>query len=532
MSSETAAQLAQFRESLYLLFPKRKDAIMNLLDALTCHGRLCDSVVQLSNTNQFERKYSSVTDAIADGLPEAEWSAIKKLVYAQHSANKQPLRFILDCTANARPHAKTLIDRHIAHAPNPAPGNKPICVGHQYSVVTLLPNDTAAEDKHWLLPLSAERVKSTDKGNEVGMHRVISHIEELELSDELCVSIGDTLYGTEKCREIASQEENLVHVFRLNSRRNLYCMPTAPQEKSSKAGRKKEFGDKINLSEPSTHPACDQEIKTNYTSRRGNEYIVTIKCWNNMLLRGSREFRASEHPLNLIQINVTTSEGKPLYARPLWLGVFGKRRDELSLVDVYQNYDARYDIEHFFRFGKRNLLLDSYQTADVQHEEFWWQFCMLAYVQLYLAKESVPCMPQPWERYLPEYKNMEDKEVLISSPSKTQRGIETLLNTLGSPAAPSIARGKAPGRQLGDVQEKRGSSPIIFKTKKAEANTEKKDNQKATENNQNDIVSGSCADSAQPDPKRIEKFVISVQASLKKFGLKVSELSEMLINSS
>lgn len=86
-STDSAAKLITFRNNLYQCFPKRGDAIMNLLDALTSHGRVCSSVVQLSTAPCFKRQYSSITDAIAQGLPEADWSAIQSLLYRAHESN-------------------------------------------------------------------------------------------------------------------------------------------------------------------------------------------------------------------------------------------------------------------------------------------------------------------------------------------------------------------------------------------------------------------------------------------------------------
>lgn len=37
-----------------------------------------------------------------------------------------------------------------------------------------------------------------------------------------------------------------------------------------------------------------------------------------------------------------------------------KRRDDLSAEEVYDYYVDRYDIEHYFRFGKEKLLIDQY----------------------------------------------------------------------------------------------------------------------------------------------------------------------------
>lgn len=516
--------LTAFRSHLYACFPKRADAIMNLLDALTCHGRECNSVVQLCNTPAFERQYSSITDAIADGLPHADWSAIQSLLYQQREEKSNTIvnRFIMDCTGNPRKYARKLADRHITHTPNPAPGNKPIAVGHQYSVLTLLPTSASALEKHWLLPLSAQRVQSHQKGNEVGMSQLSNIMNSLGLTDQMSVSIGDSLYGTERCRVAAAKHDNLVHIFRLNSKRNVFCAPVtvaAESRKKGKAGRHKEFGAKMNLGIPNTHPPSDQQATTEWISRRGKKYLVTIDVWNNMLLRGSRSFRSSEHPMNVIRITVIDEDGKPLYKRPLWLAVFGKRRHEISLVDVYESYRSRYDIEHFYRFSKRNLLMDAYQTPDVDHEELWWSLCLLAYIQLYLAKDIVPTMPQPWERYLPVYKNNESTTDSVSTPSQTQRGFSQVLDQIGTPAKPCIARGKPRGRIVGDLQEKRVEQPVIFKSGKLGKNADK----------QNLLTSGSAAN--LPNPQKIEQLIQMVQLSLGKLEVSPSEFSKMLFDS-
>ena len=89
-----------------------------------------------------------------------------------------------------------------------------------------------------------------------------------------------------------------------------------------------------------------------------------------------------------------------MFSRPLWLTAAGKRRLELSLLDIFSSYRQRFDIEHFFRFGKNRLLMDKIQTPDVRHEEAWWQIVMIAYAQLYLARSLANSLPNPWEIYL------------------------------------------------------------------------------------------------------------------------------------
>jgi DDE superfamily endonuclease len=363
MSSNLTTKLGQFRSELYLLFPKRRDAIMNLLDALTCNGHQCKSVVQLSNSKSFERQYSSITDAIADGLSEANWDDVCRLVYrfTASDVTKAPHRFIVDCTPSARPFARKLADRGVVHHPNPAPGNKPICVGHQYSLLSLLPNEILENQKHWLVPLSVERVASDLKGQELGMQQISESVETFDIGNELFISVGDSLYGTEPCRVKVSEKENWVHIFRLNSARNVYRPMTL--ETSHTKGRKKVYGAQMNLVKAKTHLPHDRETTLYQTSKKGHPLKVMIKCWDNMVVRGSQDFQSFKHPLNIHQVEVFNDAGDKLFQRPLWIAVFGKRRHEISLEGAYAQYRSRYDTEPATR--SRSVSCLSEETACV-----------------------------------------------------------------------------------------------------------------------------------------------------------------------
>jgi len=508
----------QFRKELYMSFTKRKDAIMNLLDALTSDGGKYDSVVQLSNSSFFEREYSSITDAISDGLLEVKWNKITQLIL-QHNgihSDDSPYKIIIDCTPNPRAHSKKLSDRYITHAPNPAPGNKPICVGSQYSAAMLLPHKISSRKKHWLILLSVKRVKSSQKGNETGMEQIIQSIKDYGLEDKTCISIGDSLYGTERCRKIASQQDNLVHIFRFNSNRNIFFKPT--EQECAPKGRTKEFGAKMHLNDISTHLPHNDSTQTQMINCKGKEYTISIKRWNNVLLRGSRQFRSSHYPLNLVQITVTNQKDKTVFKKPLWLAVFGKRRHEIDLVDIYKHYVSRYDIEHFFRFGKRNLLMNSYQTPDVEHEELWWKLCMLAYVQLYMAKDMVKCIPQPWERYLPAYKHFDEDNKTTMTPSQTQRGFADLLTVMGTPAKKCQIRGKSLGRIAGEKPKSRMNQSIIFKTKKSPIQAKK------------NIISGYESTRNISNPQKIDGLLSMVHIFLENLKISPEKFYKLLIN--
>ena len=163
-------------------------------------------------------------------------------------------------------------------------------------------------------------------------------------------------------------------------------------------------------------------------------------------------------------------------------------------------------------------MMDSYQTPDIGHEELWWQFCMLAYSQLYMARHLVKATPQPWERYSKAYK--ESNKQGLTSPSQTQRGFSALLKQIGTPANSPSPRGKAPGRIAGSTQEARVNKDIIFKTKKP--STKPKEI----------ILSDLESDSNISNPKRIDALVEIVQASLTEMNISKEKFSEILINSS
>lgn len=62
-TQDRLAQLRQFRQELYQLLPARRDALLDLLDAL-CSSPQARSVVELSLSPLFRQEYGSVSAAI------------------------------------------------------------------------------------------------------------------------------------------------------------------------------------------------------------------------------------------------------------------------------------------------------------------------------------------------------------------------------------------------------------------------------------------------------------------------------------
>ncbi|HEY9299130.1 MAG TPA: hypothetical protein VIQ31_22785 [Phormidium sp.] len=190
---------------------------------------------------------------------------------------------------------------------------------------------------------------------------------------------------------------------------------------------------------------------------------LNISAWHQMLMRGTREYPMHKHPFTLLQVRVTDEESQQLW-HPMWLIMMGTRRNKLTIMDCYLSYRQRFDMEHTLRFSKQRLLLNSFQTPDVEHEENWVQLTQLAYIQLWAARNLVSALPRPWE------KSYHKKTHHSITPSLVQRDFYRIIRTIGTPAVSPKPRGFSIGRLQGDSKEKTKRHPVVKKTKKMKKN--------------------------------------------------------------
>ena len=133
-----------------------------------------------------------------------------------------------------------------------------------------------------------------------------------------------------------------------------------------------------------------------------------------------------DKPFRLYSIQLLDTQTKvALFKKPLLLGIWGKREKELSLEQIYWAYRARFDIEHFFRFGKQNLLLNSFQTPDENHQKAWLKVVQMAYWMLWLAQPQAQPKSKKWQQYA--YKNTAAYMSKIPSPSQVQQQMEIII---------------------------------------------------------------------------------------------------------
>ena len=191
-----------------------------------------------------------------------------------------------------------------------------------------------------------------------------------------------------------------------------------------------------------------------------------MEIWEDMMVRTKGGKSMKDKPFRLVRIRLLEAQtNQPLFKKCMWLCVWGERRMELSAEQIYWSYRNRYDIEHFFRFGKQRLLLDKYQTPDEEHLQNWMEVVNLAYWLLYVGKEEAKHDCLKWQQYDKHYKNRV-KYDMKPTPSQVQSQLTgIILGFEQDPFLPKVQI-KGKGRQLGDTQPKRERYPVLKKKKK------------------------------------------------------------------
>lgn len=512
-------KLTNFRKKLYNLFPARRDSIMDLIDSIAGNVSL-RSPAELSLSSLFPRTYNSVYDAIENvfkpSSPEKaqqersqHQQRIMELVSETLPCPKQRKfrLFVTDQTPAPRPYSKTLKDRGYVYSPNPVPNKKPIDLGHSYSFLAALPEKMMGQTSTWVVPLNIQRVPTNKNGKEIALQQIemLMNKKTMSFHAELCVQVVDSAYSVVNFLHPVMQYKNLVTIARLSGARVLFRQHIL-SDSQKKPGHPKWYGQRFDLLDTCTWGEPDEKICIIHKTRNGSEWFVRMSAWHNLLMTGKRNLKMHHHPFTLVRIVIQDRDGKQIYQKPMWLIVVGDRRSEISLTDVLDAYRQRFDIEHFFRFSKNRLLLISYQTPEVEHEENWWECVGIAYTQLWLCRDFTEIMPRPWERYNKQHKVIAQPDIDIStdvtvqtnivlssdmpfktevvaqsnvslqtddappiniaasvSPSEVQRDFERIIRQIGTPAKSPERRGNSPGRPLGWSPGRRERCPVIKK---------------------------------------------------------------------
>jgi len=451
---------------LYQNFNNRADTLMDLLDAM-CSVPHAKSVVEYSLASCYQRSYSTIFKAI-DELKLAElWLPHQVGPYLPKPKKWPFWLLIADVTTSSRSYAHTLEDRGMVYQPEVVKGKLPVTIGHQYSTVALGLEPEAGVSSSWVLPLLSERVATTEDKEMVGCMQIERLMQEMKLpfGQDLTVEVLDSSYSKAAYLHTQRQFATLVTIVRVRGNRTFYhpYAPTEEEIQNPSPGRPRRYGERFSLADSETWWVPNETHALWERSRRGKVYRVEIQAWHNLLMPGKnkpKRLPMYKYPFTLVRIVRYDEEGNQAFKHPLWLIVMGECRHQLTLEHTHQAYACRFDIEHFFRFGKQNLLLVDFQTPEVKREENWWQLVHIAYAQLWMARLVADAFPRPWERNLPAMKQR------LNSPTLVQRDFARIIRQLGTPAKPPKPRGISPGRRKGMKLPKRPRQKVVVKGKK------------------------------------------------------------------
>ncbi len=323
-TSQSVDTFLLWRSNLFQGLKARKETIIELLDALSSNQQ-ARSVVELSLNPLFRRDYNSLYRGIKEFLPtkadpnyakriETLFSAVSRTI---PPTSKHFNLFGIDTTPYPRPFAHTLADKTFIHYPNPIKGNKPINIGHSYSVVCALPEPIATDNVPWAIPLSGERVPSEDKGVSLGNQQLEKIWKTSSSSDKLSVLVADSHYSQRNFIGKQVEHKDVVIITRVRSDRVFYRQFIPDQNQVKTSGHPRWYGDKFDLKDDQTWHDPDEVDYISFTTKKGRQLTVTISGWKQMLMRGTKQYKMNNHPFTLLQIVVRDQQGNSIW-KPMW----------------------------------------------------------------------------------------------------------------------------------------------------------------------------------------------------------------------
>lgn len=472
--------------------------------------------VELSQSALFSQKYHSIYRSIQDLSKGSEsYEELGKLIrdfcFGYSNIEGNVYNWQTDVTSIVKPHSPCLEARGYVNIPNNViAGNKPLSHGYKYSYINIGLTQPSYSDPQkfleklpnskWTAPLSIARIPRDATPIETAKLQVNSLLEDEDLpfstADLICNTL-DSYYGNAKYLSAVHHHENLVNIVRLRGGIKIYPQGNitgtggADQiygachyliEKSGwhhfkhKGESRKKYRDAV-LDLP-----CDETVKFQTQTAKGKKLRIEVKRFNNMMLRTKKGCNMKDKPFDLLYCRVFNKEtGKALF-KPMWLAITGKKRRTVGTFQGYCKYSHRYDIEPFFRFEKQDLLLDKYQTPDVENLDNWILIVQMAVWLLWTASDEATKNPKEWQKYLPEYKtdneeelkqNQTDNDQPKASPSQsarltiaqTRKGAQTLFMTFDKEPFVVQKSNKGKGRQKGVELEPRKRYKVTKKEK-------------------------------------------------------------------
>ena len=436
-----------------------------------------NSVVSLSESHFFQHQYSSLTDAISHLAYYETDRKLRRQQVQQFCLKYLPQRESYDLHSDGlslfREHSPCLKERGYVHkANNVVPGNKPVGVGYQYSLVNL-----GVPESSWSLLFDSQRVKPAEDLLTVSAAQMVRLCtdEQLPFHAAQVSNVADSQYGTPKYLAPTAQLPNLVNIVRLRHGMKVY----QAEEVAETGGAPQVYGAKFYLLEASDSKTytikeqqfeverqalaelpAEEETEIFMVTSRGRPLRIHLRRWRGMKMRSKDGHNMKGVVADIVGVTVYDAQtGKRVFQHDMFLWVSGAGREALSLPEIYEKFRHRFDLEVTNRFCKQKLLLDSYQTPELGHFENWVLVVTLSLWLLFCASGEVGSVRAKWQQYSEPRESKGGRK----TPSQTRKGAERLFSTFEqSEYAPKSVK-KGVGRRFGEVQEKRAQLKVAKK---------------------------------------------------------------------
>jgi len=170
MDTNALERLRAFRQTMYTTFGCRRDALVEILDALLTSS-VIEHPAQLSLAPGFQRRWGSIYDALNAGtmpLPRVE-----RLI-AEHPLDIRTAWYAVDASVWPRCDAETSPDRGYYPQHSRHSNGQPIVAGGNYSWLVQIPERCS----RWTAPLRVRRMLPGENSNQVAAQQIRSFLQQ------------------------------------------------------------------------------------------------------------------------------------------------------------------------------------------------------------------------------------------------------------------------------------------------------------------------------------------------------------------
>jgi hypothetical protein len=473
-AEQARGMLAGFRGEVYRCLGRRRDALVELADAVLCKRDRVHMLAELSLEPECRRGHGAVYDAVNAG--QVRIARLRRALAALPLPHWDDgrIRLAADVSNWLRPDAATSPDRLFCHCYARGKGNAQLIPGWPYSVVAALePGRTS-----WTLPLDAVRLGPADDATEVTAGQLRQVVERIIAAGHWCDGDQDILVvfdaGYDLTRLAWLLRDLPVEVLgRLRSDRVMY-FPAPPRQPGTN-GRPLRHGPAFKLADPGTWPAPAAAACTQ-TSRYGTARAAAWgRLHQQLAARAGWEDHDGELPIiggTLILLHVDRLPGdrspEPLW---LWSSRAGTSADQVNRA--WQAFLRRFDLEHTFRFFKQILGWTRPRLRDPAAADRWTWLIIACYAQLYLARHLAADIRLPWQRPCPPGR---------LTPARVRRGFRNIRQALPDLAGVPKPGKPGPGRPPGSKNRRPATRHDVGKTVKRDQPSKKTRSQKGLNN--------------------------------------------------